>query len=299
MHMRQMRSTDLEDVLPLVQETKCSPQFDVDWLRYQTVGDLTCPSDLCLLAESETGIVGFCFGCLRGGRGVIKLFGVAAPRRRAGIASALFEEMESRFRQRGASRATVGGVAPNYFSPGVPVSGTAAISFLLQRGYETDRKTRVDMLVDLQEADLDTVEVIAWLAKKGIVLRRAAEDEIEAVAAFAQRHFSHEWSVEVKGSSRFCPPPLFVALKDRNPIGFAAYDVTGVSRFGPTGTHRRYRNQGIGSALLKKCLQSMRARGDSTAEIGWVRPIDYYARAVGARVHRAYWMFHKKLNQVS
>ncbi|MEA3406551.1 MAG: GNAT family N-acetyltransferase [Chloroflexota bacterium] len=313
--IRQMRSSDLQSVLPLAREASCRPRLDVEWLRYHTVDDSTCPPDLRLVAQRDQEVVGFCFGCLRGGRGVIKLFGVAAPHRRAGIASALFEEMESRFRKHGISEVTVGGVAPNYFCPGVPVHNTAAVSFLLQQGYETDRKTRVDMVVDLQAADLSTADAERELEAAGILLRRASEDEIEGVAAFAQQHFSREWAVEVEASRRFHPPPLFVASKQGRYIAFAAYDVTGECRFGPTGTQPRYRRRGIGSTLLKKCLQSMRARGDEsdtlsdrtvidtqsikTAEIGWVGPIDYYARVVGARINRAYWIFHKTLNKVS
>lgn len=215
--------------------------------------------------------------------------------RRTGIASALFEEIEGRSREQGVSKITVGGVAPNYFCPGVPLCHTAAISFLLQRGYETDRRTRVDLIVDLQAADLDTASVEAGLAEDGILLRRAGEDKIEEVATFVERHFSAIWCAEVEDSSRFHPPPLFVALKEDRYVAFAAYDVTGISRFGPTGTHPRYRHQGIGSALLKRCLQSMRVRGDDTAEIGWAGPIDYYARLVSARIHKAYWTFHKML----
>jgi len=315
MRVRHMCPEDLRSLLPLAQKVSCRPYVDVEWLRYHTVDDSTCPPELCLVAQGDQKVLGFCFGCLRGGDGVIKLFGVAATHRRAGIASTLFGEMESRFRKYGISKVTVGGVAPNYFCPGVPVHSTAALSFLLRQGYETDRKTRVDMTVDLQSPELDTADVEAKLAKDGITLQRAAEDEIETVAAFARQHFSREWGVEVEASGRFHPPPLFVALKHGRCIAFAAYDVTGTSRFGPTGTHPRYRRRGIGSALLKKCLQSMRTWGDDfdkpcdhtvidtqsikTAEIGWVGPIGYYARAVGARVHRAYWIFHKKLNQVS
>ncbi len=31
------------------------------------------------------------------------------------------------------------------------------------------------------------------------------------------------------------------------------------------------------------------------AAIGWAGPIGYYARAVGARIHRVYWSFAKAL----
>ncbi|MFP3895840.1 MAG: hypothetical protein ACLFV5_03220 [Anaerolineales bacterium] len=43
----------------------------------------------------------------------------------------------------------------------------------------------------------------------------------------------------------------------------------------------------------------MRTRGDNRAEIGWAGPIDYYARTVGAHIHRSYWLFDKVLEQHS
>lgn len=296
-HIRQIHSTDLEDLLSLAREASRRPHLDMEWLRYHTEADLTCLPALCLIAVKEQRIVGFCFGCMRDRKGIAKLFGVETAHRRAGIASALFEEMESRFRERGATKVTVGGVAPNYFCPGVSIHSTAALSFLLQQGYKTDRQTRVDMTVDLQAADLGTAEVEARLAKDGILLRRAGKDEVEGVAAFVERQFSAIWRAEVESSDRFHPLPLFVALKDSQCIAFAAYDVTGRGRFGPTGTHFHYRRRGIGSALLKKCLESMQTRGDDRAEIGWAGPIDYYAGTVGAHIQEAYWMFHKMLNQ--
>jgi len=37
-------------------------------------------------------------------------------------------------------------------------------------------------------------------------------------------------------------------------------------------------------------------RGEAQATIGWVGPIAYYARSVGAEIHRAYWLLKKPLN---
>lgn len=158
------------------------------------------------------------------------------------------------------------------------------------------------MTVDLQAADLGTAEVEARLVKDNILLRQAGRDKVEGVAAFVERQFSTIWRAEVETSHRFHPSPSFVALKDSQCIAFAAYDVTGSGRFGPTGTHSHYRRRGIGSALLKKCLESMQARGEDfdtlcdrtlidtqsvkTAGIGWAGPIDYTMRGPSARTSR-------------
>jgi mycothiol synthase len=86
-----------------------------------------------------------------------------------------------------------------------------------------------------------------------------------------------------------------VALDGDRVVSFAAYDVTGLGRFGPTGTHPDYRQRGIGGTLLKLCLHSLRERGDPMAEIIWVGPVAYYARTVSARISRVFWNFNKGL----
>lgn len=128
-----------------------------------------------------------------------------------------------------------------------------------------------------------------------MVLRRARAEEIGAAAEFARAQFGAGWGQEVSDAVRYEPPPLFVALCGERIVGFAAYDVTGMARFGPTGTHPDHRQRGIGGVLLKMCLRSVRDRGEATAEISWAGPIAFYARAVGARIYRAYWRFGKSL----
>jgi len=236
---------------------------------------------------------------------VIKLFGVAARHRRQGVGTALFAALEERLRDMGASEVWVEGISPNYMLPGVELTHTDAIAFLLQRGYQTDRNARIDMAVPLHRVNLDTRDVAARLSADGITLKRAQGEEIAATAAMAREVFSANWEAEVMEAARFDPPPLFIArtgepLAGHAPasggiVGFAAYDVTGPARFGPTGTDPTYRQRGIGGALLKECLRSLRDRGEDIAEIGWAGPIAFYARAVNARIHRAYWGFRKTL----
>jgi mycothiol synthase len=177
----------------------------------------------------------------------------------------------------------------------VEVHYTDAVSFLLQRGYSTDRTARINMDVNLASADLDTGVAQARLASEDITVRRASPADVKETAQFALDHFSEGWRFEVSEAARFSSIPLFVALDGQSVVGFAAYDVTGPGRFGPTGTHPDYRGRGIGSTLLKLCLRSLRERGDPTAEIIWVGPVAFYARTVGARINRVFWNFSKGL----
>jgi len=301
MHLTEMDAGHLGEVLSLVDALGFYPVNDEGHLRVNTVEDPTSPADLRLLAQLDGHIIGFCFACLRRvgdddeETGVVKLFGVHPDYRRRGVATALFTEIERRLVERGITTCTVAGVGPHWFFAGVELTLTPAISFLMHRGYETDRRARVDMRVDLASADLESGSATDDLARQGIILRRAHPDDLPAVQAMVGSLFSPAWQVEVADSLRFSPLPLFLALDRNRVVAFAAYDVSGPRRFGPTGTHPGYRRRGIGGALLKMCLRDMRDRGDAIAEIGWVGPIGYYARTVGAEIHRAYWCFHKTL----
>jgi len=289
----EMRAEHLPVLVTLLDSAAYYPINTLDALRFGTVEDPTCLPGLCLLATDRERVLGFCLACVREELGIIKLFAVAPPYRRQGIATALFDEIERRLVEQGVATLAVEGVAPRWFFPGVELVHTEAIAFLLQRGYETDRSARVDMRVDLAGADLDTDREERSLARQGLILKRATLNEIEPTAEFAGENFSEAWRHEVRDSSRFSEPPLHIALDGDRVIGFAAYDVAGPGRFGPTGTHPDYLRRGIGSALMKASLRDMRDRGDTMAEICWVGPIGYYTRSVGARLHRAYWRFRK------
>jgi ribosomal protein S18 acetylase RimI-like enzyme len=285
----------LAPLLAAIDELGLCPGLDEAWLRRRALDDPTSPPELLLLAEEGESVVGFCLGAARGERLIVKLFGVRPAAQRRGVASALFTELEARGRARGLGQIAVEGAAPLYFTPGVDLAYTPAVSFLVHRGYETDRVARVDMAVDLPCGNYDTTEV-ARFAQSGLTLRRATVAEVARAAVFAGQQFNPAWQREVADTAVYDPPTLFVALRGEEIVSFAAYDVTGVSRFGPTGTLPELRRQGLGATVLKMCLRDMQQRGDALSEIAWAGPVGFYARAVNARIHRAYWLFHKALS---
>jgi mycothiol synthase len=297
--IKQLDTSWLSQLLPLVQETAYERHLDATELQHRIWDDSSAPVELLLGAVEGNRLVGYCLACIREGQGVVSLFGTHLERRRLGIAKQLFTELESRLQSRGVNQLLVEGKGPGYFWPGVELSRGPAICFLIKQGYETDRKTRVDMEVDLKLAQLDISEAVTRLAGRGIVVRRATDADIPATAAFNLQTFSRGWQIEVDETRRFGIPPLNIALYQDQIVGFAAYDVTGYGRFGPTGTRPDMRQQGIGGVLLKMCMQQMIDRGDSIAEIAWAGPVAFYTREVGARISRAYWCFHKNLTDSS
>ena len=295
MHLTPLLPADLDETLALVNGLHPTLRMSRDWLYARTLGHFACPPEFMLLAREGDRVVGCCLAHEVEGRGIVKLFGVAEAYRRRGIATALFDALEARMRERGLGEVAVEAAAPGYFLPGVDLRYTAALSFLFQRGYQSDRVSRVDMAVDLAHATLETADAEARLAAAGITLRRARPEEVEGVAHWVLEVFGRGWQIETADARIFSPTPLFIALEGEKLIGFAVYDVTGPARFGPTGTLPEYRGRGIGSALLHLCLRSLQERGEAQATIGWAGPIAYYARTVGAEISRVYWSFKKPL----
>ena len=102
----------LRDAFAHISQMQPTLHRDENWLRRRTLDDDTCAPGLLLVAVEHDKVVGLCFGCLRGGKGVVKLFGVDPDQRRKGVATALFDAIEERLVALGASEVFVGGVGP-------------------------------------------------------------------------------------------------------------------------------------------------------------------------------------------
>ena len=67
-------------------------------------------------------------------------------------------------------------------------------------------------------------------------------------------------------------------------IGFAGYECTRKSFFGPTGVAETEQGRGIGKALLITSLWGLRELGYVYGIIGGAGPTDFYEKTVGAIV---------------
>ncbi len=139
-----------------------------------------------------------------------------------------------------------------------------------------------DMLVrlyDLKDSDPSTEAV----ALQGISIKRAMHIDRDRIVDYVATHFSPGWRSECQAAFSRQPVSMFIAVKDREIIGFACYDCTAKGVFGPTGVTADFRGHGVGTVLLRKCLLSMREEGYAYATIGWVTDaLAFYEKTVGA-----------------
>ena len=139
----------------------------------------------------------------------------------------------------------------------------------------------MDMLVKLYALP-DLRDLYERLSKAGITTRRALAPEKHKVVAWVRERFSEAWASEVEVALCRQPVSCFIAIRQKDILGFACHGATCPNFFGPTGVEPNERKHGIGKALLFNCLEAMKQQGYGYAIIGGVGPADFYTKAVGA-----------------
>jgi GNAT superfamily N-acetyltransferase len=118
---------------------------------------------------------------------------------------------------------------------------------------------------------------------EGLHIKRPLVPEKRLVVSWVEGHFGERWAGEVEVAFASHPVTCFVALNEAGQLsGFACYDTTFKGFFGPMGVEELSRGRGIGTALLLRCLESMRESGYAYAVIGYAGAGEYYRKIVGA-----------------
>jgi mycothiol synthase len=232
--------------------------------------------------------------------GHVDLVAVDPQERRRGVARALVSRIEGALAGLGAGDVVIAGNAPYYAWPGIDVRYTPAICAAMAFGFEQDQPAW-NMTVDVTGAASGaapgaTAEDEARLTGEGITIRRASAEDVPALVRFILANFGEGWAGEITHSVGRDQAGCHLALaKDGAILGFAAYGSSRPSWFGPMGTAPAARGSGIGALLLRRCLADQRAAGHDRVQIGWVGPLPFYAKAVGARVERVFLLYRKQL----
>ena len=116
------------------------------------------------------------------------------------------------------------------------------------------------------------------LVNAGVTIRRPLAPELHIVLDWTGAHFAKGWVAEASVALHQQPPTIFIAVRDREILGFACYDATARGFFGPTGVAEAARGKRVGSALLFATLRAMREAGYGYAVIGGVGPVEFYRR---------------------
>ncbi|MEU0566101.1 GNAT family N-acetyltransferase [Nonomuraea sp. NPDC005983] len=198
----------------------------------------------------------------------------------------LVRAAEEWLRIEGATQARFTGNPPCYAWPGIDVRYTAAACLAESLGYER-YDVAWNMTADLS-VDLSVDSEVARLARAGVAVHAAGESR-ERVVEFVREQWNDSWAWEAANASG-----LHYAEREGEILGFAAWGAR-PAWFGPMGTAPTATGLGVGRVLLRRCLAEQRAAGQSDAQIGWVGPLRFYSRAVGARAERVFWLYRRDL----
>jgi GNAT superfamily N-acetyltransferase len=138
-----------------------------------------------------------------------------------------------------------------------------------------------DMLVKLYNLK-DDWSFLAEQENRGVTIRKPIGPERHLVVNWVGKHFYDFWASETDKALSNRPVTCFIAIQNQTLIGFGCYDATALGFFGPTGVLEEYRGKGTGKALLLACLLDMKLAGCGYAVIGFVDPVEFYTKAVGA-----------------
>ena len=199
------------------------------------------------------------------------LLAVHPDHRRRGRGRALVGESAARARAAGAVDMHLGTAFPRYVWPGVDFRFTAALALFEATGFEP------------YGAACNMAIPTGFRAESpaGVVVEREGGD---GAAALASRSFPH-WLDEVERAA--VAGTCYAARAGRDTVGFACHSVNRTGWIGPMATDPERQRAGVGRSLLGAVCASLSAAGHTEADIAWVGPIGFYAKA-GAVVSRVF-----------
>ena len=190
---------------------------------------------------------------------------------REGRGRALVAACAAQARAAGGVDLHLGTAVPRYVWPGVDFRFTAALAFFEAAGFEPSGAACNMEIPTSFRAD----------SPAGVVVDR---EDGDGAAALAARCFPH-WTDEVERgvASGAC----YAARTGGDTIGFACHSVNRAGWIGPMATDPRRQRAGVGKSLLAAVCRALAAEGYAVADIAWVGPIGFYAKA-GAWVSRVF-----------
>lgn len=139
----------------------------------------------------------------------------------------------------------------------------------------------MDLLVNLY--DFQCKRDQEKLASNGIVIRRAMSPDKGKILEFIKTHYSEGWMYESEHALMNTPISCYIAVKNKEVVGFACFDATAKGYFGPIGIKPDQKGAGIGQALMYETFMGMKEAGYGYGIIGWVDDaIGFYEKTINA-----------------
>ncbi len=284
-------SRDVSDVIKLWNKVMPLDAVTLDSLEARVLLDENFDKNTFLIAKAEKHVAGFIVGTYarrvplldhdpKGDRCWITAFGLDDKYRKKGVASKMFSALFEKFKSLGKNECYVATYAPGYFVPGIDIREyPGTISYLQKIGFEeTYRPLSMDAPLALFKVTPEAEEKEKRLLDSGVVVRPYSRTDLLSFIKFLEGNVPADWlrvsRVNLKDLTRgiFQTDQIFVAVApgqndgETEVIGYCQFEG---AHFGPFGVADKYQGRGIGTVLLGRTLERMRAKGQHAAYVLW------------------------------
>ena len=278
---------DIREIVPLWNNVLPLDAITIDTLEARVLLDENFDPATFLVAREESRLVGFVVGAYarrvslgdhdpHGDRSWITSFGVDRMHQRHGTGTKLITTLLEVFHNLGKRECLIATYAPGYFVPGIDANEyPGAISFLKRLGFEeSDRPLSMDTQLALFKAGSEVEKKEKNLESAGITIRPYLRSDLMAFMKFLESNMPADWvrvsRANLRDLSRgiFPADQIYLALKgpEDEVIGYCQFEG---AHFGPFGVADKYQGKGIGTVLLARTLEHMRAKGHHNAFVLW------------------------------
>lgn len=282
---------DIEAVLTLWNRVLPLDAVTLDSLEARVLLDENFDENTFLIARENDRIVGFVVGTYarrvplgdhdpKGDRCWITSFGVDPEYQKKGVALQMLTSLLEKFKSLGKKECCIATYAPGYFVPGIDVKEYAdAVSFLKKNGFEeTYRPLSMDTQLPLFKVTPEAEKKEIQLRENGIVIRPYTRNDLLSFLKFLEANMPADWMRVSRANLRdltrgiFQADQIFLAVsqgsdgKEPEVIGYCQFEG---AHFGPFGVADKYQGKGIGTVLLGRTLERMRAKGQHCAFVLW------------------------------
>lgn len=312
-------NSDIDHVIKLWNRVNSLDAITLDALEARVFLDENFDENTFLVAKDGDQIVGFVVGTYarrvplgdhdpKGDRCWITAFGVEQAHQKKGVATQMVSSLFEKFRSMGKRECFVATYAPGYFVPGIDVNEyPAAVSFLKKQGFEeTYRPLSMDVPLALFKITRELEEKEKRLQESGVVVRPYTRDHLLSFMKFLEANMPADWVRVSRANLRdltrgvFQPDQIFIAVsagsavKESEVIGYCQFEG---AHFGPFGVADKYQGKGIGTVLLGRTLERMRAKGFHNAYVLWTDDVaaKVYSK-FGFKETRRFVVMNKTLN---
>lgn len=139
----------------------------------------------------------------------------------------------------------------------------------------------MDLLVNLY--NMKCLHDDEKLKENGVTIKRALSPDKHKIIEFIRTHYTEGWASETENAFTNNPISCYIAVKNREIVGFASYDATARGYFGPIGLKPGEKGAGIGQSLMNQTLLGMKEAGYGYAVIGGVDgAVGFYEKVINA-----------------